>query len=326
MAGRYVLSLRNTGLGDRIICLCAAWMFARDTRRAIVVDWRHSIYSSGSSNLFPVCFEPTPKLAGVRLIAGEFVETSFLPRPFYPSAWEQDDLIASPWLAPTDGFQGERDRAVALIRSGLDVKALTVVFSACVNDGIASFRDARACLEALRPVTSIAETVNAYHDAHLRSGPWIGLHVRHGNGGNIMGHAPYWQSFPGAVERCKRAVETARARIGSNAPVFLCTDSMVVEMALRAAIPGVICRPKTFRALGEGELHRGPDAAARLNDALVEMLLLAKCTALIRYPAGSFFSFYAAVMKLSAYSPPATVYDLQTSSDPGDHLAPALLF
>ncbi len=326
MTSRYVLSLRNTGLGDRLICLCAAWKFARDTRRKIIVDWRRSIYSSDSSNLFPACFESALDLAGVPLLASESVETSFLPRPFYPLEWDRTDLIETPWHAPTDGFPGERDRAVALIRSGADVEAPTVVFSACVNDGIVSYQDARSCLEALRPIPSITETVNAYYDTHLRAGPWIGLHVRHGNGGAIMNHAPYWESFPAAIERCKRTVEMARVRIGSDAKVLLCTDSIVVEMVLRSVIPGVICRPKSFRVFGQGELHLGPDAAAGLNDALAEMLLLARCTALIRYPPGSFFSFYAAVMKLSTNLPPATVYDLQKPCDPDDRLAPTLLF
>jgi hypothetical protein len=57
----------------------------------------------------------------------------------------------------------------------------------------------------------------------------------------------------------------------------------------------------------------------------VELLLLAECDALIRYPPGSFFSFYAAVMKPPRVPPPDTVYDLQRPCDPGDMFAPALL-
>jgi hypothetical protein len=227
---------------------------------------------------------------------------------------------------PTDGLPGERETAVALIRSGADVAAPTVVFRTCINDGVVAFADARACLEALRPARAIVEAVDAFQHAELRSGPWIGLHVRHGNGGNIMGHASSWLSPQAAMGRCRRAVERVRQRIGATAKVFLCTDSIAIETELRNTIPGVVCRPKSFRPLGQGELHLGAGAAARLDDALVEMLLLARCHALIRYPAGSFFSFYAAVMKPALDPHPATIDDLLAASDPQDRLSPAILF
>jgi hypothetical protein len=40
--GRYVVSIRTAGLGDCLICLGAAWVFARNTGRTLVADWRHS--------------------------------------------------------------------------------------------------------------------------------------------------------------------------------------------------------------------------------------------------------------------------------------------
>jgi len=256
----------------------------------------------------------------------ENLDTSRLPRPIYPPAWEQGNLITSPWLVSPDSFPDERDKAVALIRSGVDLEAATIVFNGCINDGIISFADARSCLEALRPVKKIREAVDSYHKVYLRSAPLIGLHVRHGNGGDIMGHASSWQSFHTAIERCKRAVEFARDRVGANAAVFLCADSADVETEIRTNISGVICRPKPYRPSGAGELHRGGAAAARLDDALIEMLLLARCNILIRYPAGSFFSFYAAVMKPTTAPSPATVRDLLTAFDPTDRLSPAVLF
>ena len=79
--------------------------------------------------------------------------------------------------------------------------------------------------------------------------------------------------------------------------MLLCTDSSDVQSALIRRVPGVICRNKLFRKSGEGELHHWRGASLGRDDALVELLLLAECDALIRYPPGSFFSFYAAVMK-----------------------------
>ena len=60
-------------------------------------------------------------------------------------------------------------------------------------------------------------------------------------------------------------------------------------------------------------------------EAVRSMLLMAECDALIRYPPGSFFSFYAAVLKKRTGPLPETVYELQQASDPTDSLSPALL-
>lgn len=321
---RYVLSLRSTGLGDKLVSLCAAWIFARNTGRTLIVDWRRSTYSATGSNLFPACFANRTEIAGVPLICGPDPDTAGLPLPVHPPGWNSA-LMATPWLAKGDGPPHERDDAVALIRSGGDVSSPTVVFRACINDGVVAFDDARRFLGELCPVAAVRNEVESFWRSAEPGVPWIGLHVRHGNGGNILGHAASWRSFAEAVERCALAVAEARRHLGDRAPVLLCTDSVDVENAARKAIPGLVCRPKAYRRSGRGELHAGRAAPGGLNDAMTEMLLLAGCRALIRYPAGSFFSFYAAVMKPSGAPPPASVYDLQAPWNPADPLSPALL-
>src|ERR1700733_11022962 len=72
---RYVISIRrHTGLGDHLICLAAAWRFARDTGRVLVADWRFSPYTlAAKDNLFPLCFEVPSSLAGVPFIGANDV-------------------------------------------------------------------------------------------------------------------------------------------------------------------------------------------------------------------------------------------------------------
>src|SRR5262249_28307980 len=152
-----------------------------------------------------------------------------------------EQLMREPFLRPEATLLADRDDAVALIRSGDDIEAPTAVFDACVNDGVVSWHDARMFLSALQPVARIAAAVDAFDDAHLRSGPWIGLHIRHGNGGNIMGHRSSWNSFDDSIGRCARAVEIARDRLGRRAIVLLCTDSIDVQGAIQSRVPGVIC-------------------------------------------------------------------------------------
>jgi len=326
MTARYVISFRRTGLGDRLICLGAAWRFARATGRILVADWRFSRYSPDlTANLFPLCFQPLPELAGVPLVGDERVGQLQLPRPRYPSLWDDEGLLAYPFRRPFDTLLSDRDAAVELIRAGRDVVAPTVVFDACINDGLVLWQESRSFLGALRPTPSVAAEVASFRRERLGPGPLIGLHVRHGNGGDIMGHAPYWHSVEAAIERCVRAVRLARKQLQVTATVFLCTDSSEIEHALRKRLRRVVCRPKSFRPKGAGELHWWRGAYQGRDDALIEMLLLAECDALIRYPRGSFFSFYAAVMKPSRGVPPTTVYELQHPCDPADPLSPALL-
>ena len=322
---RYVISIRRAGLGDCIICLGAAWLFARHTGRTLIADWRRSRYAGNSAtNAFALCFEALPELAGVPFIGDDRVAHLCLPRPRHPALWNDDALLAEPPRRSDDAFLADRDAAVALIRSRSDVAAPTVVFDACVNDGLVSVADSRTFLSDLRPVTGVTQLAAAFRESRLGTGPVIGLHIRHGNGART-GHHHYWHSMDASIERCRRAVRLARERLGAPAPVLLCTDSVDVEMAARQVIADVVCYSKMFRSSGAGELHMWHQTHKGRDDALVEMLLLARCSALIRYPPGSFYSFYAAVMGNWRSPVPDTVYDLQRRCDDDDPLSPAVI-
>lgn len=328
MENRWVISRRMTGLGDRIISLAAAWRYARITGRALMVDWRFSYYTTHwSENAFALFFEPTSELGGVPFYCNreEIFQLEF-PQPRYPTVWNDDDLLAFP-VVGGNVFECPfgRDEAVALICSGQDIDAGTVVFDQCVNDGLVEFAEASAFLRSLRPIAQARDEVARFRREMLGSEPFIGLHVRHGNGGDIMGHASSWVDFELAVSRCTAAVSAARAKLGASARVLLCTDSVEVEQVLCMRLANVVCRPKAHRARGAGELHWTPTAYEGRFDALVEMLLLAESHALIRYPAGSFFSLWAAVLKPRREPAPATVYELLRPWDATDPLAPAIL-
>lgn len=324
-AARFVLSLRITGLGDRLICLAAAWTYARDTGRILVADWRHSIYNRSPQNLFPSCFEVDEELAGVPFIGSLSLDTASLPRPIFPKIWEAGPLISCPWVLPTDRLEGEPGRSVAIIREKTELAEPTVVFNACINDGITSIRDARQFLSALRPVRKVDAEVKAFLSTIRDPGKLIGLHVRHGNGGNIMEHAPSWTSFEDAIHRIETSVAFSRQKLGADAPVLLCTDSLDVLDVLGSRIGNLFYRHKDMRPRGSGELHHDAQSENNATDALIDMVLLSKCKMLIRYPAGSFFSFYAAVMKQGPEAPFSRIHDLQKPWDKDDHLSPAIV-
>jgi hypothetical protein len=121
-----------------------------------------------------------------------------------------------------------------------------------------------------------------------------------------MAHARYWADEIEALARCVRAIREARSELGPDAAVFLACDAGRVEAHVRKAIPDLVTRPKLFKAEGRGELHNGVrySEVQGAHDALIEMFLLARSATLVRYPPGSYFSFYASAFVARQISPP----------------------
>jgi hypothetical protein len=294
---RYVVSRRTAGLGDLLVNLLAAWRFAEQTGRTLVADWRGSYYlQDPAENLFCALFEPLSRLAGVPFVGLDDLSHVPYAEPFHPALWTRALLEHRPERGAAD-VMSDRDAAVALVRGGEDVSAPTVVFDGCINDALPSAARCREVLAELRPVASVHAKVEAFRAAHLDGRHVVAVHLRHGNGGEIGGHARYWTDFDAAVERCAAAANAARDRLGGDAVVFLATDAQPAAEAFVALVPETVVRSKFFRRPGDGELHWWPLAFVSRVDAIIDLLLLAECDALVRFPPHSFFSFYGSVMK-----------------------------
>jgi hypothetical protein len=293
---RLVISKRWTGLGDCLVSLLAAWRFAHATHRTLVADWRGSGYASDPrTNVFRLVFEPARTLADVPFLGDDTVNHLALAGPFHPASWDGATVLR-PSIRPTLEDRAEREGALALIESGVDVAAPVVVFDGCLNDAVPSPDDCRRVLGDLRPQARIAAEVAAFEARHLAGRPVVAMHVRHGDGGALRGHARFWVSPLSALVRVVgatlRAAHAVRAATGAGPVIFLCTDSAPVERALRRALPGVVTRPKAFPRLAVRD-----QPTTSLEDSAVDMLLLARSDVLVRFPPGSFFSFWGAVMK-----------------------------
>jgi hypothetical protein len=223
------------------------------------------------------------------------------PEPYHPAWWTHAWLDWPPSRRACDVW-AERDAAVALVRAGVDVAAPTVVFDGCINDALPPPERCRNVLDQLRPVAPVRAEVEAFREAHFSGRPVVAVHLRHGNGGFIGDHCPYWANFEAAIDRCAAAARDACAALGGDAVVFLATDARAAADAFLARLPQTVLRRKFFRRPGDGELHLWPLAFVSRAEAMVDMLLLAECDALVRFPPGSFFSFYGSLMKRA--SPP----------------------
>jgi hypothetical protein len=292
-----VVSRRTAGLGDLLVNLLVAWRFAEQTGRTLVADWRGSYYlQDPAANLFCALFEPPSCLAGVPFVGHDDLSDVPYQEPFHPPLWTRASLDRQPTRGAADEM-ADRDAAVVLVCAGEDVTAPTVVFDGCINDALPSAARCRELLAELRPVAGLRAKVEAFRAAHLDDRHVVAVHLRHGNGGAIGDHARYWTDFDAAVERCAAAARDARARLGGDAVVFLATDAQPAAEAFLALVPETVVRSKFFRRPGDGELHLWPLGFVSLAEAMIDLLLLAECDALVRFPPGSFFSFYASVMK-----------------------------
>lgn len=304
---KVVVAKRWTGLGDCIVSLMAAYRYARATGRTLVADWRHSVYGTGRRNLFSTVFEPPSEILGVPFVGDDRVGDLFWwaaqeaaddgAHAYWPPPWTNDTVHEPARF----GERGDSDVQTAHLVSCQDVDATFVIFDRCLYDHMPTPPECHRFLSALVPRCTIRERVAEFTAAHFLDRPVIGIHVRHGNGGNIMGHTKYWTSPETALAKVVTSVHMIAERVarhtGGDPVLFLCTDSVLVEDILRAKLRSLLTRAKLFRELGTGELHGWRHAESTLLDAATEMMLLAEVDVLVRFPPESFFSYWGAMLK-----------------------------
>lgn len=292
---RIVVARRWTGLGDCLASLLAAHRYARATNRSLVVDWRSTAYAP-QENLFPLVFDAPRVWEGVETEAVDPRRGFAIDSPTWPAGWTTETL-ANAHLA---GERGDPAAAVEHIAYGIDVDAPVVVFDTCIAPLAPAALESRRLLGALAVREKVRREVEGFARERFAGRPVLGLHVRHGNGGALGEHARHWTKPGDALiriaDRARSALAALEAVRGTAPVLFLCTDSVDVERMLARMLPGVVTRPKRFRAPGAGDLHLDADAPSGLFDAMVEMLLLGEVDRLLRYPDDSYFSCWGATM------------------------------
>jgi hypothetical protein len=240
----------------------------------------------------------------VPIVTGDRVADLDYEAPFFPPGWNAERLHRFPdryyTAAALDRLEperlGSRRDQFELCVAGADLPHPTVV----LHHGLRSpdpvdlddehfprldAAAARVFLTALEPLLEIADAADRFAAGRLSRRPVVGLHVRHGNGEReerIGGRATSrLNREPAALLAAYRSALAAAAAAGGPYPtIFLATDSVTVQERFAVSLPGVVLYPKILRPAGGGALHSDP-ADRGGPDALVEMLLLARCEALV---------------------------------------------
>jgi len=255
------------------------------TGRRLYVDWSDFMYSDRGENVFPMLF----KIRGVPY-------SYHLPQEpdVYPDFWRQEltknALVEQVGINHMDpqvmdatriDLSKQYPQTVAAfwsfnldpMRAALDhIRERLPRFAHLDADGICREVMQRHILP--RPVVS--DRVDDFASRHF-SGPMIGVHVRHTD-----------LCMP--LEATLRAVHGLKETLGAR--IFLATDNQAVEQALaRQFGDDLVAMPKRYPDNGKHlHSHRvaGMTNFEKALDAAVEMYLLARCDAIVRYQASSF--------------------------------------
>jgi hypothetical protein len=292
---------KGPGIGTRLVSLGGAVWLARLLGRPIVVDWLGSVYlNDPSRNYFTELFEPVPELLGVRVLyapspeAGDF-RTAPADEVADLHAREIRDLLAEgrpvPRYLVTGGVQTLHD---------LDPR----------GDPAEHERFLKEFYAQIVPREHIARELETWYDEQLRGHHVVAVNVSTGNGtfgggmskgrGRVdVGALQNERRLLRKLERaCRLAAESFPAPAAENYRIFVATDSASTA-ALLSRLPNAVTRRTVFPPPGAGRRFAayerlGYSDRASAADVVIDMLLLARCHALVRNE--SKFSNYALVV------------------------------
>lgn len=291
-----VLVKGTGGLGNRMLSVMTASLFAVTAKRRLLVDWRDPIFTGRSGtapDLFRELFtsplvDPLP----------DTIEASSVA----PALW-RDRLNETLAVVGRDHdplfykkFGSFRKLAISLRRN--DYPEDLIVFWSWrevmrplrkhlirMNPRYRQMTNKEILREAaqqyLRPCERIESLTNAFVDEHFR-GKMLGLHIRS-------------TDLQAPVEKLL-TLATKVAREQGFDGVFCATDNGEVEARVRQMLPNVVTLPKRLPK-GAIPLHYDPECQDRIetaSQALVDMMLLSRCPTLI-YASRSSFAYVASL-------------------------------
>ena len=306
MAAPGILLVKGSaGLGNRILGLLSALLYAKLSGRRVAVDWSDSLYAPNGENIFPLLFSK-PVSASVDSQSASVA----------PPCWQDHlDTAVEHWLAT---LQRRRHRsALTADLSRLDYPENVLVFWAHEERVRQQRRHFRGEFQPLAARTDDAILRDLIH-SELAPHPEIAERVRDFQqrqwSEEVVGVHMRYSDRRGRIQATLRRVD----RITASHPksrVFLATDN---EDLLRHARDRygdrLIATTKWFPTPGQ-PIHKtagGPDGVRKAQDALLEMYLLGSCGWLV----GDQRSSFAYVAALLSNSPPGRISNV----DPGAFL------
>lgn len=292
----YVLVKGTGGLGNRMLSVMTASLFAETAKRRLLIDWRDPIFTGRSGtapDLFQELFtsplvDPLPDTIEAKTVAPDLWrdrlnETlAVVGRDFDPLFYKK--------------FGSFRQLAISLRRN--DYPEDLIVFWSwrevmrplrkhlCRMDSryrqMTNLQILReAAQKYVKPCDRITQLVDQFVQSNFRPN-MLGLHIRS-------------TDLQAPVEKLlSLASRVAKERQCEG--VFVATDNGEVETRARQMLPNVVTLPKKLPK-GAIPLHYDPECQDRIetaSQALVDMLLLSRCPTLV-YASRSSFAYVASL-------------------------------
>jgi len=282
---RFLVVKPTGGMGNRLLGLMCAVPYCLMTGRQLYVDWSDFMYSDRGENVFPRLF----KIRGVPY-------SYRLPQApeVYPEYWSRK--LTKNLLVEQMGIDHMDPKVMGETRIDLSRRYPQTVaafwsfnldpmqaaldhihehlpqFSNLTVDGV--------CAEVMKkhilPRPAVSDQVDDFAARHF-TGPMIGVHIRHTD-----------MRMP--LEETLRIVHELKQGLGAR--IFLATDNQAVERTLaRQFGDDLVTMPKRYPDNGKHlHSHRvaGMTNYEKALDAAVEMYLLARCDAIVRYQPSTF--------------------------------------
>jgi hypothetical protein len=301
---KYLLVKGSSGLGNRILCVLTGILYARLSRRRLLVDWSDPVYSEDGSNAFFTLFD-CPSAGGmdelpdsdsvVPSIWRGHLRDSFqtvlrayyrTPRGIAYGALERSHVIGRRSMVERlarhlsiDVMEAAYGEQVAVLWSYKDhIPRMKPLFhDEFAGLGHMSTPEIMTMLLAqdLLPGRRIQARVDAFNGAHP-GGPTVGVHLR------LSDRQTRVDAILAELDSLLRRVPDLR--------IFAATDNIEVKEQLERRYPGVLMTPHWYPP-ARVPLHKDPARPDRLEngiEALVDLYLLGGCDYLIADGSSSF--------------------------------------
>ena len=267
----FVVTRKRTGIGSDLASAASGYSLALRTGRDLVIDWRYSLYLEESDNLFGRLFDVPESIGPCRIVvADRDLEPELHGRIF---RFGKHDV----------------DRLDEEVRCGGPSLAHHSIITTALRDP-RHLDLQKTFLEALTPTLPITERIEAFHAAAMRDRIVAGIHIRHGNGENLLlDRNELFRRGLGEifakVHRFLRSVHPRPDRL------LICSDSRLVREQFRDEFGDVIWFDADVGEPDEGQFHTPKRGIRGAEEAVIEMWLLARCDFLLFNP--SWFNYYA---------------------------------
>lgn len=282
---RFLVVKPTGGMGNRLLGLMCAVPYCLMTGRQLYVDWSDFMYSDRGENVFPRLF----KIRGVPF-SYRLPQTPDVHPHFWSKEIARNSLVEQLGIDHMDPKVMDETRIdlsrrypqtvaafwsfnLAPMQAALDhIHGHLPQFSNLTVDEI--------CAEVMKkhilPRPAVSDQVDEFATAHF-TGPMLGVHIRHTD-----------MRMP--LEETLRIVHERKQRMGAR--IFLATDNQAIERALQRQFrDDVVTMPKRYPDHGKHlHSHRvaGMTNYEKALDAAVEMYLLARCDAIVRFQPSTF--------------------------------------